>query len=479
MPESREPAEAYAYDRVAEAIRELIRSGTLRPGDRVPSVRRMSRQWGVSVPTVLHAYRLLEARREIASRPRAGFYVLPPATTALPAPAGAGRVSAADPIAISDLIMRVLETTPDASLVPLGTALPAPELLPAAALARHLGRSARRESMRGVALPLTSGTPELRREIARRALEGGASVGPDDVVVTCGCTEAVLLCLRALTKPGDTVVVEQPTYYGTLQALAALSLRALEVPVDQETGLSPELLDRALGAEKVAAIVVTPTVHNPLGFVMTDDAKRELVEVATRHRVPLIEDLTYADLAPDGAPARSLRAFDRDGLVLSCGSFSKTLAPAYRLGWAIPGRHRDRVLHFKVATTSATPIPPQLAIAEYLGSGAYDPHLRKLKRALQESLARTAYEAARRLPEGTRLSRPAGGFLLWAELPSHVDSVALQRRASAHGLSVAPGPAFSASGAFASYTRINGGFPWSERVARSLDLLATLVARGG
>ena len=468
--------EPYAYERVAEAIRDLIRSGTLRPGDRVPSVRRMSREWRVSVPTVLRAYGVLEARREIASRPRAGFYVLPPATSSLPAPAGVARPAvAADPIAVSDLIMRVLETTGDASMVPLGTALPSPELLPAAALARHLGRTARRQAERGVAMPVPSGAPELRREIARRAIAGGAAVAPEDVIVTCGCSEAMLLCLRALTKPGDAVAVEHPTYYGTLQALSALSLRALEVPVDQEAGMSAESLERALAQQRIAAIVVTPTVHNPLGFVMTDDAKRALVEVATRHGVPLIEDVTYADLVHDDRPATSLRAFDRDGLVLTCGSFSKTLAPAYRLGWAIAGRHRERVLHYKVSMTAATPLPPQLAIAEYLASGAYDPHLRRLKRALQDSLARTAYEAARRLPEGTRLSRPAGGFLLWAELPAHVDSVVLQRRAGAHGLSVAPGPAFSASGAFVNNTRINGGFPWSDRVERSLDLLARLM----
>jgi DNA-binding transcriptional MocR family regulator len=470
-----ERAEEFAYVRVGEAIRALIRSGTLEPGDRVPSVRRMSRQWGVSVPTVMHAYRLLEARGEIAARPRAGFYVLPPPALSLAGGARTRAATAIDPIAISDLIMGVLETAADASMVPLGTALPDPELLPSSALARHLGRSARREAMRSVALALPSGSPELRREIARRAIAGGASVSPDDVIVTCGCSEAVLLCLRAVARPGDTVAVESPTYYGTLQALRALDLRALELPVDPETGPSLDVLAAALAQGGVAAVVVTPTVHNPLGFVMADERKRELVELLARYGVPAIEDQTYADLASTKPPARSLQAFDREGLVLACGSFSKTLAPAYRLGWTIPGRFRDKVLHYKLATTAGTPLPPQLAIAEFLASGAYEPHLRRLRGALQNSLHRTAHEAARRLPDGTRLSRPAGGFLLWVELPEEVDSIALQRRAMERGLSVAPGPAFSASGNFLNYTRLNGGFIWSERLARSLDLLAQLV----
>jgi len=468
----------FAYEKLAADIGALIARGTLRPGDRIPSVRRMSTTRGVSIPTVLQAYRLLEARRLIGARPQSGFYVLPPQSrAALTRHEPAIAVPEPNAIATGDLIMRVLEMVANPALVPLGTALPAEELLPTRALGRALRGVTRPRPGESPTLVTPSGAESLRREIARRALDAGDAITPDDVVVTCGCAEALSLCLRALTEPGDTVAVEAPAYFGTLQAIEVLGLRALEIPVDPETGLSVEAFADALGRRKVAALVVTPNVHNPLGCVMPDERKRKLVALLAKHRVPAIEDDTYGELAFGDARPRSLRAFDKAGLVITCGSFSKTLAPDYRVGWAIPGAYRDRVLHFKLATTAATAVPPQLAIASYLASGGYEQHLRRLRRLLQGTLERFSFEIAERFPEGTRISRPAGGFLLWVQLPDGVDTVALQRRAVSRGLSVAPGPAFSASGAFPNYLRINAGHPWSARTRDALDLLADMVAR--
>ena len=471
-------AERFAYERLAADIGELIRTGTLRPGDRVPSVRRMSATRGVSMPTVVQAYRLLEARRLIGARPQSGFYVLPPQaraaltrqqpTVALPEPGA---------ITTGDLIMRVLEMVANPALVPLGTALPADELLPTGALARAL-RGVTRPAPNAPRSAVTpSGSEALRREIARRALDAGDAITPDDIVVTCGCAEALSLCLRAVTKPGDTVAVESPAWFGTLQALEVLGLQALEIPVDPETGLNIEALAEALGRTTIAALVVTPNVHNPLGCIMPDERKRELVSLLATHGVPAIEDDTYGELAFGDARPRTLRTFDRAGLVLTCGSFSKTLTPEYRVGWVIPGRYRDRILHLKLATTAATAVPPQLAIASYLASGGYEQHLRRLRRALRGTVERFSFEITERFPEGTRISRPAGGYLLWVQLPDGIDTVALQRQAVSRGLSVAPGPAFSASGSFSSCLRINGGHPWSDRTRDALEILADLIAR--
>ena len=320
-----------------------------------------------------------------------------------------------------------------------------------------------------------SGAPELRHEVARRALQPGRSVTADDVVITCGCAEAIALCLRALTRPGDTVAIESPTYYGTIQALEVLSLKALEIPMDPALGISLEHLESALTRGGIAAVVVTPNVHNPLGCVMPEERKRALVELLNAHGVPAIEDETYADLHYAPVRPRSLQSLDSGGWILSCGSFSKTLAPGYRIGWTIPGGHRDAVLHAKLATTAGTPVPPQLALAEFLASGRYDPQLRKMRRIFERNVHRLSYEIEKRLPEGTLVSRPAGGFLLWVRLPGEIDSVELQRRAMSRGLSIAPGPAFSASGGFRSCIRINAGYPWSDRVEKALDSLTRLI----
>ena len=465
----------FAYERLASDLSGLIRAGTLGVGERLPSVRRMSAQRGVSVPTVVQAYRVLEARRLIAARPQSGFYVLPPERARLTEPAPSSSLPGSGEIATSDLIMRLLEMVADQTLVPLGTALPDPAILPAAALARALGRAARKEAHRGTSSVAPSGVEELRRQIARRAMDAGCAVAAEDVVVTCGCGEALALCLRAVTRPGDTVAVESPAYFGTLQAIEALGLRALEIPVDPLTGLSLEVLGAAFARGGIAAVIVTPNVHNPLGCIMPDDRKRELVALLAAAGVPAIEDDTYGELYFGSSRPRSLQAFDRERLVLSCGSFPKTLAPGYRIGWTVPGRYKDRVLHFKLASTAATSAPPQLALANYLSSGGYEQHLRRLRRTLEASVHRFSHEVAERFPEGTRISRPAGGFLLWVQLPDGFDTVDLQRRALARGLSVAPGPAFSASGGYRNYLRINAGFHWSDRTRQALDLLADLV----
>lgn len=471
----------YAYERLVDDVLALIAGGTLRPGDRIPSVRRMSVQRGVSVPTVLEAYRRLEMRRVIAARPKSGYYVLPaePAGERLTRRLGAATAHALpEPreIATADLIMRTLEMVADPNLLPLGTALPDPDLLPTARLNRHMTRAMRDHGQRATAVSTPSGTPELRLEIARRAIQAGSSVSQEEPIITCGCAEALSLCLRATTRPGDTVAVESPAYFGTLQALSALGLRALEIPTDPETGIDLDVLSAAIERGGVAAVVVTPTLHNPLGCTMPNAAREALVELAGAHEVPLIEDDTYGELY-FGEPPRALRSFDRAGVVLTCGSFSKTLAPGYRVGWALPGRFRDRVLHFKLSTTAASPVPPQLALASFLASGGYDPHLRQLRRTFQGNLDRYTFEIGERLPRGTRVSRPTGGFLLWVELPSHVDTEAMQRRALARGLSVAPGAAFSASGGFRHCIRVNAGYRWSDRAAMALDEIARLIRR--
>jgi len=474
-----EPArEAYAYRRIAGEVSARIADGTLEPGDRLPSVRRTSAQWGVSIPTVLQAYRLLEAQRVVAARPKAGFFVLArPASRRVAEPRAARAAAVAAPVATRDLIVDFLEAVSDPRAVPLGTALPDPAFLPTARLARVLGAVVRRDPIRSATISTPSGAEELRSEIARRTLATRAPVSRDDIVITSGCAEAIALGLRALTRAGDAVVVESPAYFGTLQAIDALGLRALEVSTDPREGIRLDALESALGSTSVAAVVLTPNVHNPLGCVMPDERKRELAAVLDRFRAPTIEDDTYAELCFSPDRPVSLRAFVRTAPVLSCGSFSKTLAPAYRVGWMIPGRYRADVMRLKAATTVATALPPQLAIAEFLRVGGYDHHLRQLTSTLRGNLQRMTSEVAVRFPPGTRISSPAGGFLLWVELPESVDTLELYRRCMAREVSLAPGPVFSATGGNRNFIRLNGGLLWSPQIEQGVDVIAGEAAR--
>jgi DNA-binding transcriptional MocR family regulator len=378
-------------------------------------------------------------------------------------------------VSVSDLVARVYGAARDPSTVLLGAGFMSPALLPTERLNRCLAAIARAAGGAGISYDLPPGLPALRRQIARRAVEWGVGIGADDVVTTVGTMEALHLCLRAVAGAGDTVAVESPAYYGVLQLIESLGMRALEIPAKAATGIDLALLDEALRRHRIKACLVVPNFSNPLGSLMPDDAKRELVRMLARREVPLIEDDIYGDLHFDGARPRPARAFDRQGMVMLCASFSKTLAPGYRVGYVVPGRFREAVERLKFAQTVSTATLPQMAIADFLESGGYDRHLRRLQRALAVQVARVAEAIASHFPEGTRISRPRGGFLLWVEMPAGKSALALHDRALERGISVAPGPIFSAKQRFTSCVRVSCGFPWSETIERSIRTLGQIA----
>ncbi len=466
----------YAYDELADDLVDQVKSGVLRPGDRVPSVRRMSRERGVSISTVLQAYRRLEARRVLRTRPRSGFYVAVPSGVSEERPNRTRPPAVPTEVTTGDVIADVLDAAADPSLIPLGAALPDAALLPAARLGRLMASVTRRDSARAATFMAPAGHEALRREIARRERTAECRIAADDVLVTCGGSEALTLALRATTKPGDTVAVESPTFFGVLQAIEGLGRRALEIPTDPRRGLCVDALRRALREHPVHACIVTPNFQNPLGSLMPDETKRELLELALGRRIPLIEDDTFGELYFDGPRPRSLLAGESDGWVIRCSSFSKTLAPGYRLGWIVPGeRFRRQVTRLKNSTTIAVAAPPQLAVAEYLHQDGFDHHLRRLRVAFRDTVERLVFEVLERFPAGTRVTRPLGGFIVWVELPAGVDGDRIHREARRMGVGVSPGSIYSATGMYRNCLRLSGGSRWNDRIAAGLDVLAGLV----
>jgi DNA-binding transcriptional MocR family regulator len=322
---------------------------------------------------------------------------------------------------------------------------------------------------------LSPGNPNLRRQIALRYLIGGMNVPANDIVITNGALEALNLCLQAVTQPGDTVIVEAPTFYGALQALERQGLKALEVPTHPRTGMDLAAMEAAIKRHAPKACWLMTQFQNPLGSLMPDDRKRQLVELLARHDIPLIEDDVYGELYFGAARPVPAKAYDKQGLVLHCSSFSKCLAPGYRIGWASAGRYTQRVQRLKLSSTLSASGPAQGAIAEYLEQGGYDRHLRRLRDTLQTQQERMADAIAHEFPAGTRVTRPQGGFFLWVELPAAVDALALHREALARGISVAPGPIFSASGQFASALRLNYGHPWDASHDAAIRVLGELA----
>jgi DNA-binding transcriptional MocR family regulator len=466
---------AYLYEDLAGDLASLVAKGTLRPGDRLPSVRQLSQQRKLSVSTVLQAYLLLENRGVVETRPQSGHYVRPPRTSLVPEPRPPRNSTQATRVTVSDLVARVTGAARDPKIVPLGAATISPSLLPTERINRCMAAVAREAGGAGVAYDIPPGYLALRRQVARRSADQGIALRPDEIVTTVGAMEALHLCLRAVASAGDTIAVESPSYYGLLQLIEALGMRALEIPANPGTGLDLDALDQSLKRHRVKACLAVTNFSNPVGALMPDESKRALVEMLARREIPLIEDDIYGDLHFDDVRPRPAKAFDKEGLVLLCSSFSKTIAPGYRVGYVAPGRFQERVERLKFAHTVATPTLPQMAVADFLENGGYERHLRRLRRHLSEQVTRVSATIGERFPAGTRISRPSGGFVLWIELPAGKSALELHARALAAGISVAPGPIFSAKQRFANCLRVSCGFPWSDVLDRSIGTLARIA----
>jgi DNA-binding transcriptional MocR family regulator len=461
------------YHQLAEQIQELVRSGTLRAGDRVPSVRRLSHQQGVSVSTVLQAYQRLEDIGVIEARPQSGYYVRRlPAAVEEPAPSRPPR--RALNVEVNDLAEAVLAYAADPGVVAFGSACAAPELFPLERVRRVLSSLARRDRGALGRYGLPPGTERLRRAVARRALEWGCRIDYRRLVTTTGCMEAINLCLRAVTRPGDLVALESPTYYGFLQILQTLGLRALEIPTHPRSGISLEALELALAEHPVKAVLVMPNVSNPIGATMSDAAKKRLVEMLAAKGVPLIEDHIYADLCFGPAP-RAAKAYDRSGNVMLCGSFSKTLSPGLKVGWIEPGRWLDSVRMLKFVASGGQNELMELAAAELLESGGYERSLRHLRRRFEAQVDAARGIIAESFPRGTRVTRPSGAYIVWVELPRGCDSVALFQALLERGITIAPGPMFSASQRYRNFIRLSVGQAWEARHERALREVGRLA----
>jgi DNA-binding transcriptional MocR family regulator len=463
------------YQSLADKISALIREGVLRPNERIPSVRSARRSYHVSPSTVLHAYRLLEDRGEITARPRSGYYVSPRRLEPLRQPEVSKPRGAAQAVDVNELVFEILNSIKDPGKVPFGSAFIDPSYFPLRKLATFLGQAGRKIDRATLVEYLPPGLAKLRTQIARRYLDSGCIVRPEEIVITTGALEALYLSLCAVASPGDAVVVESPAFYAQLQALDLLHIKAVEVPTDPAEGVVLPALANVLRKQRVTACWLMTNFQNPLGFVMADEKKKELVGLLGRHEVPLIEDDVYEELYFGKERPRAAKAFDTRQLVLHCSSVSKFLGPGYRVGWVAAGRFARDVERHKWMMSLATCMPAQAAIADHLIGGALNHHLRALRQALMRQRDEMLASIARHFPPGTRATRPEGGYFVWVQLPPSVSALELCRLALENGISLAPGPIFSARRKFNDCIRLNYGYRWSTRAEEAVGALGRMV----
>jgi DNA-binding transcriptional MocR family regulator len=467
----------FRYEEVATFITGLVDAGTLPPGTRAPSLRDISRQRHISVSTALQAYRLLEDRGVLEARPQSGHYVAKRGAIRLEAPAISKPPSKATPVAISAMLLKLQQYSADPRLVPLGWAIPSAELLAAGRLDRYLARAARTKGVSHNTYTLPKGDLRLRQEIARRALRWGQALSPEDIVITCGCTEAVTLALNIVAQPGDTIAIESPAYFGLLRSLEVLGLKAFELPTDAASGIDLSALKRVLERGSVKACLFSSSFNNPLGCTMSNAEKLKVLALLARYHVPLIEDDIFGDIYFGPQRPTPFMALDRRGNTIYCSSFSKTIAPGYRIGWMAMKTEMQKqgALERKLAFTLSGPPLLQIAFADFLSGGGYDNHLRRIRRVFEDTIDRMIRSIERSFPNGTRVTRPAGGFVLWLELAKSIQTRVLFDEALEHGICFIPGDVFSASGRYGHCLRLSCGHAWDERIEQGVMKLGELA----
>lgn len=281
-----------------------------------------------------------------------------------------------------------------------------------------------------------------------------------------------------MARPSDTIAIETPTNFGFLQLLRELGLLVMEVPADPRYGVDLDELEKIFHQNKIKACLLVPNFYNPLGALMPGDHKKRLVQLINKYEIPLIEDDISAELNFTGQRPLPVKAFDQQGLIVTCSSFSKTLAPGLRIGWVIPAtRFKKKVQNLKTATTVSTSTLDHYLVAQYLAGGACERHLRWLGNSLKKQVVRTALAIQKHFFPETRLAVPDGGTLLWVQLPSQVDRLKVYQKALDHRIAIIPGEVCSNSKQFKNFVQINCRAPYTEKVEKGIVTLGRIILK--
>lgn len=465
----------YIYRKIAGNLEKKILDGVLKTGNKLPSLRVISNEYGVSISSILQAYYMLESKGLIEARPQSGYFVtycnkLFPDLVATSKPN-----KEVEPDETENIIGKVYSEIGKNENLQLSLGVPAIELLPVAKLNKSLIQATRELENSGITYEPVEGNIRLRRQIARYSYMWDGDLKEDDIVTASGCMNALAFCMMSLASKGDTIAVESPVYFGILQLAQSLGLNVLELPTNACTGIEIEALEKALKNNKIQLCLLVSNFSNPLGSCMPDEHKRKVVQLLEHYNVPLIEDDLYGDVYFGNHRPKSCKTFDESGNVLWCGSFTKTLAPGYRVGWVAPGRFKEKIIKTKQFHTIATTTLTQEAIGSFLEHGRYENHLRKLRNTLHANSLNFLRTIGQNFPEDTKVSRPQGGFILWLELNKNIDTLKLYEQAIKHKISIAPGRMFTLQKQYNNCVRLSYGSNWDERVKEGLVKLGSLA----
>ncbi len=461
------------YLKIANSVTEQIKSETLQFGDRLPSLRSAQKLYNVSLNTVKQAYMELESRSLVESRPKYGYYVSQTSQRKLALPSvGKMKVYEGDK-SPEDLIGKVFGAIGGTDMTQFGLGIPGKSLLPVAKMKKCMIDVIKKKHDSGTNYEPVQGNEQLRREIAKWSIVMEGKITEDDLVITSGAMNGVYNCLMAVTQPGDSVAVESPVYFGILQAIQLLGLKAVEIPTHPITGVDLDALKKVL--PKLSACCFVVNYNNPLGFQMPDENKKELVRMLTEYNVPLVEDDVYGNIYFGAGRPKPCKFYDEAGIVMWVGSVSKTLAPGFRVGWVAPGKFKDKIIRQKLVQTVSGPSLFSDVIADFLEHGRYDHHLRMFRKKLYANYLQIQKSVTQYFPDNTKISEPKGGFMLWKELDKRICTEDLYDAAVSQKVNFAPGRMFSQYNQFQNCMRLNYALEWTDRVESDLEKLGKMI----
>ncbi|MBO9728382.1 MAG: PLP-dependent aminotransferase family protein [Chitinophaga sp.] len=464
----------FLYLQLAEKIQQMIGGGSYAVGDKLPSVRSLHLEHGISISTALQVYTHLEKTGWVEAREKSGYFVryshnirpaLPPVSNPLPT---------ACQVQVNEKLAMFRKTASAQKTISLIGASPETSLLPTAKLKRALQLCARELDTSYIPYGDISGYEPFRRHIAKHCLNWGRAVLPNEIIVTNGAIEAAVLCLRAVAKAGDTIAIESPTFFGLLLGIESLGMKALEIPTDPVTGISLDALEDAFKKKKVQACLFVTNYNNPLGSCMPDSRKEQLAKLLQQYQVPMIEDDVYGDLHFAPERPRTVKSYDEEGLVMYCSSWSKSIAAGLRIGWVIGGRYHERIAQLKFMTSAATGLLPQLVLTKFLDQQRLDLHLKSLRQQLNIQTMQMTRAIQEYFPADTQLTRPNGGISLWVVLPPKVNTWQLHEAAVAQGITFTPGSLFSSQDRYHNCIRLTNANPWDEDQEWAVQTLGRL-----
>lgn len=477
------------YVQLCDQLRALVHAGELRPGDRIPASRELALNLGVHRTTVANAYAELESEGLIQGHVGRGTFIrangrplqiAPPPPSIVPGGAIRWESLFADERG-DDALDRLIRTMP-ASGISFVVARPPEEHFPLEEIRNCCNTVLRREGARILQLGPTDGYPPLRKALLEVLRSEGLQASDENLLITDGCQQSLDLICKTFLRPGDTVILENPTYPGAIAVLTAARARCLGVPVRTENGpgatpgLDLEALEKTLAANRVKLMFLMPDFHNPTGLSMTLAARRKLLEVASRHQVPIIEDHIYARLFAHGERLPSLKQLDRANIVVQIDSFSKMAFPGLRVGWLLaPANVVERLRVVKQSTDLHTDQLSQAVLAEFTRRGLLVKHVARMRKLCAARLAAVEEALVRHMPSETRWTHPNGGMSIWVELPPGFDANELLVRARERGIVFAPGRYFYVQSPQPNTLRLGFSGLEERQIARGIAMLGDIL----